>query len=170
MKTQAWGWLAAGVLALGLNGFYQDGGAQWAHQIVNRVTRESEGALAQATGRADWFLAEARLASAQREATSCPWQESLARAQAKMARAQAEVDAMSARRQAQLDRFEANRTRMETQLARVQTPAFSFRTIEIQAPNAPVCPRVHVRIPRPPQIRIPAAPVIHIESARPDLL
>ena len=33
--TQAWAWLAAGVLALGLNGFYQDGGAAWAHRIVD---------------------------------------------------------------------------------------------------------------------------------------
>ncbi len=32
--TQGWGWLAAGVLALGLNGIYQDGGAAWAHRIV----------------------------------------------------------------------------------------------------------------------------------------
>jgi len=36
--TQGWGWLAAGVLALGLNGFYQDGGAAWAHRIMDHVT------------------------------------------------------------------------------------------------------------------------------------
>ena len=39
-NTQAWGWLAAGVLALGLNGMYQDGGAAWAQRVVNQVTGE----------------------------------------------------------------------------------------------------------------------------------
>ncbi len=32
--TQGWGWLTAGVLALGLNGIYHDGGAAWAHRIA----------------------------------------------------------------------------------------------------------------------------------------
>jgi hypothetical protein len=36
-NAQAWGWLAAGVLALGLNGIYQDGGAAWAHRAVTQV-------------------------------------------------------------------------------------------------------------------------------------
>jgi len=35
--TQGWGWLAAGVLALGLNGFYQDGGLEIAHRAVEGV-------------------------------------------------------------------------------------------------------------------------------------
>ena len=39
MKTRrAWAWLAAGVLALGLNGFYQDGGAAWAHRAMDGLT------------------------------------------------------------------------------------------------------------------------------------
>ena len=33
--TQGWGWLAAGVLALGLNGFYQDGGLARAHRVFD---------------------------------------------------------------------------------------------------------------------------------------
>src|SRR5271170_250460 len=36
--TQGWGWLTAGVLALGLNGFYHDGGVAWAHRIMDHVT------------------------------------------------------------------------------------------------------------------------------------
>ena len=35
-STKAWYWVAAGVLALGLNGEYQHGGLQWAHRAVNR--------------------------------------------------------------------------------------------------------------------------------------
>src|SRR5512146_565200 len=33
--NQAWYWLAAGVLALGLNGYYQDGGFQGLHRLAN---------------------------------------------------------------------------------------------------------------------------------------
>jgi hypothetical protein len=33
--TQAWYWLTAGVLALGLNGYYQDGGLQGLHSLAN---------------------------------------------------------------------------------------------------------------------------------------
>ncbi|MGD0760452.1 MAG: hypothetical protein ABR921_16250 [Candidatus Sulfotelmatobacter sp.] len=42
MKTQAWAWLTAGVVALGLNGFYHDGGAAWAHRIAERVSDRSD--------------------------------------------------------------------------------------------------------------------------------
>jgi hypothetical protein len=169
MKTQAWGWLAAGVVALGLNGFYQDGGAQWAHQIVDRAAHDTEAVIALATGHADRLLAQARLASVQRETQSCPWQGSMARTQARMARAQAQVDAMSARRQAQLDRFQAQRDRAEAQIARMRVPAMTFNTVDVVAPNVD-CPRIQIRVPRPPQVRIPALPTIHIETSRADLL
>ncbi len=64
-STQAWGWLAAGVLALGLNGIYQDGGAAWAHRRSDRPDRRSssrtEAVLALAAGRADWFVAKSEM-------------------------------------------------------------------------------------------------------------
>jgi hypothetical protein len=124
-NTQAWGWLAAGVVALGLNGIYQDGGAAWAHRAVNemtaRIADRSEAVLALASGRADWF------------------------------------EAMSAREEAQFVRLEANRARIEAQVARVRfSPAFN--TVEIPA----ICPRVQLRIPRAPAVRIPA-PVVHLD-------
>jgi hypothetical protein len=34
--NKAWYWLAVGVLALGLNGYYQDGGLAVLHQAINR--------------------------------------------------------------------------------------------------------------------------------------
>src|SRR6267154_536780 len=56
-QTEAWGWLAAGVLALGLNGIYQDGGAEWVRRdvdgIIARIADRSEAVLALAAGRAD---------------------------------------------------------------------------------------------------------------------
>jgi hypothetical protein len=35
-SNRAWYWMAAGVLALGLNGAYQDGEFSWAHCLVDR--------------------------------------------------------------------------------------------------------------------------------------
>ena len=58
----------AGVLALGLNGIYQDGGAAWAHRAVTHlmagVTGRAEGVLALAAGRADWFAAKSEALAA----------------------------------------------------------------------------------------------------------
>ncbi|MGB8113306.1 MAG: hypothetical protein WCF22_06015, partial [Candidatus Sulfotelmatobacter sp.] len=66
-STQAWGWLTAGVLGLGLNGIYHDGGAAWIHrcveQIASRIEARTGPVLALASGRAEWFLAKAQIAS-----------------------------------------------------------------------------------------------------------
>jgi hypothetical protein len=43
MRTEkAWYWLAAGVLALGWNGAYQDGQMGWAHVLVDRAAASVE--------------------------------------------------------------------------------------------------------------------------------
>ena len=106
--TQGWGWLVAGVLALGLNGFYHDGGAVWAHRVVNQVAagvgERTEGVLALAAGRADWFVAKAERAAAHDETASCRLATALARVQTKVARTQAGFagfEAISAREEAQ---------------------------------------------------------------------
>ena len=65
--TQAWGWLAAGVLAAGLNAAYHDGGLEWAHRIADRVQHGSAAVVALAGGRADQFVAEAALLSARND-------------------------------------------------------------------------------------------------------
>ena len=114
--TQAWGWLAAGVLAAGLNASYHEGGLQWAHLIADRVEHNSAAVLALASGRANQFLAEARLLTARNETASCP----LARARVQSMIAQSPsggFEVISAREEAQLARFEANRARMEAQIA-----------------------------------------------------
>ena len=64
MKTQAWGWLIAGVLAAGLNASYHDGGLQWAHEVAERVGHGSSAVLALASGNAERFLSEAQLVAA----------------------------------------------------------------------------------------------------------
>jgi len=171
--TQAWGWLAAGVLAAGLNASYHDGGLQWAHQIANRVQHHTATVVALASGRADQVLGEARLLTAQTEtSSSCPLTTTIERIQSRIAGSETVVerfDVMSAREQRQFVRLEANRARMEPQIAaqtahiRIATAAFA--PITVNATSAPVvCPRVRVNVPRLPRIKMPVMPQIHIES------
>ncbi len=161
-NTYAWGWLAAGVLALGLNGIYQDGGAAWVHrameQGVARMAESSGAVIALAAGRADWFVAHAQTALARNETASCRFGVLAARLHAKMARAQggmARFEAMSAREEARLARWEANRARVEAQVERVRYVPADFNIGSVSV----VRPRVNVRIPR---IRVPQIPEIRI--------
>jgi hypothetical protein len=169
MKTQALGWLAAAVVAAGLNASYHDGGLEWAHQIADRVEHNAAAVVALATGRAGQFLAEARWVGARDETASCPWSTILAQAQTRVARTEnrfAQIEVMSAREQAQLARLEANRARIEAlvaaRTARIRIPAVAVSPVSIPEVEIPaICPRVRVKVPRLP--RIPA-PVIHVQT------
>jgi hypothetical protein len=180
MKTgQAWAWLAVGVMAAGLNAAYHDGGLAWVHRAVEEITYQTSAVLGLASGRADWFLAEARLLTAQDEAASlrraplaqgrlCRMATAMARVQAAVARSEAgygRLQAMSPREQEQLARREANRAQMEARIAARAAPLNMARAAFNSAafsPVAPVCPRVRVSIPPIPRIRVPALPR-HIE-------
>lgn len=191
--TQAWGWLAAGVLAAGLNASYHDGGLPVAHEVVSRLEHRSEVLLTLASARTEQFLAEtaaeARLAQARTR---------IVRSDAGLAR----VEVMSASDEAQLARFEANRAQIEAQVeaaqdeaqdqvqevqdqvharvaevqarvrARVQAnvvrihiPAVAMSPVVVSTPRVLACSRIRVNIPRPPVVRIPSVPVIHIETS-----
>ncbi len=159
-NTQAWGWLVAGVLALGLNGIYQDGGAAWVHRAVSQVTAKisepAEGVLALASGHADWFMVKSRMVNARDTTSSCRLATAMARIQARVARAQTgftDLEAMSAREEAQMARLEANPARIEAEVARKPFAQVDFDPV--------VCPRVRVSIPR---VRI-SVPGIHIDTA-----
>ncbi len=191
MKTQAWGWLAAAVLAAGLNSSYHNGGLQWAHDIADRVQHNSKAVLALATGRADQFLAEARMLNADRafdsaadvdatdktevadtEHAQCPFSAAMAQVQSTFTESQSDFDhfqAMSARQQARLARIEANRIRIENQvrarLARVRIQTADFTPVNVEIPQV-TCPRVRVRVPRIPRIKVPA-PDVHVEFSEP---
>src|SRR5579864_3947153 len=119
MKTQAWGWLIAGVLAAGLNASYHDGGLQWAHRVADRLEHSSAAVLALASGHADQFLSEAQMVADRNETASCQLSTALARVQTKLARTEtgfAHFDAMTARQETQLARLEANRDRMQARI------------------------------------------------------
>ena len=60
--TRAWRWLAAGVLALGMNWWYHDGRAQWAHVVVRQAAHRATALLDSAGCRADEFRTEVRRA------------------------------------------------------------------------------------------------------------
>jgi hypothetical protein len=172
MKTQAWGWLAAAVLAAGVNSSYHEGGMQWAHEIVDRVGHNTGAVLALATGRADQFLAEARTLNVERHGSQCPLTAAMAQVQSAVDQSQSEFagfQAMSDREQAQLARIEANRARIEAhvqaKLARVRFVEANFNRVVVKVPEI-TCPRVRVSIPRIPRINVPA-PTVHVEYSGP---
>jgi len=166
---QGWYWLAAGVMALGLNGVYHQGGAEWTHRLVNR----SAAVVALASGRAERFLGFAR-----EQTLLCRGATEMARFQTKIARTQtvfAHFDAMTAQQEAGLARLEANRAqfeagraRMEAQVARLDyasaslSPEFgaAFGPKRIKLPV--ICPRLRVNIPRT-LVRVPA-PTVRVET------
>jgi len=156
-STQAWGWLVAGVLALGLNGIYHDGGAEWAARNLKRalgpILSRSGAVLALASGRADWLLGKADVAAAREKTASCRFATTVARFQTKVARTQtafARFEVVSAQHEAQIGRLEAERARIESQVARVRAVPAVFNTVQIPS----VCQRVRVSVP----VRIPAVP------------
>ena len=185
MKTQAWGWLGAAVLAAGLNSSYHDGGLQWAHEIADRVQHNTSAVLALATGRADQFLAEARMLNVDRAVDSakevghsrCRFSGAMEQAQTTLDQSQVEFDrfqALSDRQQVRLARLEANRARIEAQfqarLARVRfadsnfsfTNDTDFTPVVVQVPEIR-CPRVRVAIPHIPRVRV-QIPRIHVPA------
>jgi len=148
--TQGWGWLTAGVLALGLNGFYQDGGAAWAHRIVDgaveQVAKRTGAVVELASARVDRFMETADVLATRDETVPCRLAAAMARIQTRMARTQsgmARFESMSAREEAAVARMEADRSRMEARVTRVRMVPVAFRTTEIPVV---VCPRVRVEI------------------------
>ena len=166
MKTQAWGWLAAAVMAAGLNATYHDGGLRWAHEIANQVKHNTGAVLALATGRADQFVTEANLVAASRQSSPCPLAAALAEARTVVVPTQLELrhfEVMSAREQAKLARLETQRARIGARVAQLLIPPMAFNPVVVQAPRS-VCPRVRVSMPRIPAVKMPALPVVHIEN------
>jgi len=171
MKTQAWGWLTVAVLAAGLNSSYHNGGLPWAHEIVDHVQHNSNAVLALATGRADQFLAEARILKAQQQ-EKCPLAAALEESQNSFDKPEWQFDqfqVMTDREQVQLARLEANRGRIEarlkTNLSRLQFAEARVNPVVVQIPKID-CPRVRVSIPRIQRIEVPT-PVVHFKYSGP---
>jgi len=179
MKSiHAWTWLAAGVLAAGLNASYHDGGLRWAHQIVGRMVGQAKGvgdaAMVLASGHPEEFLAKTSIGMARNDTASCRLAAALAQVQTRIAHSEtgfARFETMSAREEAQFARIEAARARVEANEARIeaQAAAESARVrarVAVLAPVAVrvpvVCPRIRVNMARPPMVHIPSS-LIHID-------
>jgi hypothetical protein len=165
--TKAWGWLAAGVIAAGLNAAYHDGGLGWLHRVADRVCN-SAAVLGLASGRAEQFLAEARVLTARYEVESGRLASAVAQVESGIARSEAgygRVEDMTAREEAGWARMEADRAEMEsqfaTQAAQLRMVVSAVDSAHLNRTSVSVCPRVHVNVPRMPMIKIPA-PVNHI--------
>jgi hypothetical protein len=168
--AQAYAWLAAGVLAAGLNASYHDGGLQRVHEMVDRVGQNSAAVLTLASGRADQFLSEMRWVTEREQTASCPLSRALARvqgriAQTEIARNQARLDRLEAMADREQARMEVNRARIEAQIVRIQVPAMALKPMVFSAPKLSACARVRVSMPRLPRIQVPAIPVIRVETA-----
>src|ERR1700744_1772527 len=125
MKAQAFGWLAAGVLAAGLNTNYHTGGLEWAHRISDKVSDNHKAVLALATGNADRLYSQARAARVREANSSCRVSMAMARLQDAMPLrnvAFAQFDRISDRQQVQLARMSARSAQMEARLVRFNLP------------------------------------------------
>jgi hypothetical protein len=171
MKAQAFGWLAAGVLAAGLNASYHNGGFEWAHRIADKVSYNTNAVLALATGNADRLYSQARTARVREANSSCPLSLAMARVENAIPLSNvafAQFDRMSDRQKAQLDRLSARGARMEARLVRVNLPEFAVTPVVVNVPDVHVCPRVRVNVPRIPELKAPVVPQVHIEMPSAD--
>jgi hypothetical protein len=152
--TQGWGWLVAGVLALGCNGFYQDGGAAWAHRAVEgvaaRIAQRSDVLADLAAARVDGLMERASVRAVRDKTVSCPLATAMARFQTEAARthsAMSRFESRSARQEAALARGEGRRAQMAAQVARVHLTPVTFNMEEIPVAVCPRVPVVRVRTP-----------------------
>ena len=186
MKTsQAWGWLAAGVVAAGLNAAYHDGGLAWARRAADGVVERSQAVTALVRGQADRFLADVQVLTAENDAATnranAVWtrvqrnvdeqvmDNALANAQAKIDRdlgrcqaGSARMEEMSARRQARLDEALARfNQRPAARTVRVNMTMAAFNSAQARRCT------MQVKIPRIPMIKmppVPPSPEIHSEA------
>ena len=193
-RSRAWGWLAAGVLALGLNGFYQDGGFAWAHRVADRIVERSQAVIALAKGQADEFLAQARILTVRSEDVSSPAYSALARAhenldeQILMERVQQQVDEQvlenvesnvqaniekriagcqvrAARMQAEADRRQARLDAAQARMnARLAAQTVRINLARAAFNSANFAPGSRICVRL--RGRVPATPILHIRELR----
>lgn len=171
MKMEAWGWLAAAVLAAGLNASYHDGGLHWVHRIAGRVGDSTTAVLALATGNAEGFLTEARRIELHQQRASCPLEAAVTEVQDGLdvmtvpVRSEfARLEVMSARNRVRLARLEANRARIEAEVDHLRIPDMAVKPVVVAVPTVSVCPRVRVNILRMPRVRMYPVPQMRVDT------
>ena len=161
--NSAWYWLAAGVLTLGLNGYYQDGGLQGLHQLAGQARAamvEQRAQFNQAATLAEVALAEHARCRRQVRAEVAlnhvmlplEAQANLAPLQERMARMQvARVEEQVGRMQEAMARRDMERVRAEFQKGRVHVLANPGQ-VRLALPAA--FSDVQLSIPHPPAVEL----------------
>lgn len=162
---KAWVWLSAGVLALGLNGMYQDGQLGWAHSAACRVEQFAD----QVTARGLQYVAMAQVMlggtpeefgrtqiALQKLQTRSVCQR-VAIAQGKMAMAQAREQMIQAevQRKVAMAQMKIDKVRMvKIQKADLFRDCPGFSRVVVSVPD------VNVDLSNLPEIRVPDIPEI----------
>ena len=160
MKTQAWGWLVAGVVALGANGLFHDAGVNWAHRIADQAQYKAEAFM---SGRGGQLLAMAQLLNTRTEIVSAPIENAVAQVQNHIAQSQAgfaHLQAMPAREQSACARLEAGRARIQAQQAKMEAQQARMEAQQVRMEARLESRIAHMRVPAnfvPVDVRVPAA-------------
>jgi len=161
--NQAWYWLAAGVLALGLNGYYQDGGFQGLHRLATGTSLAVNQARAQIGQIAT--LAEMTIADHAQVRCERPAPAVVAKAvaipggtQVRLAQLQERLQTMQAARvQARMARLQEVIARREMQRAQVEIQNGRIAVLSDQGQvrvTLPPLPRVQVSVPQGPVVDV----------------
>ena len=154
--NKAWYWLAAGVLALGLNGYYHDGGLRPLHDLAERTT------LALADARAQFrqvaTLAEVALAERAQTRYERPVPAVVAVTPEVIpaeAQLQERLGAMeSARVQIRMAKLQQVMVRRELHRAQVELQNGRLAVLTDQGQVRVALPRVEIEVPQGPTIEI----------------
>jgi hypothetical protein len=164
MRTEkAWVWLTAGVLALGLNGAYQDGQFAWAHRLADRSTAMVQEVRDQGCR----LAAMAELILGREPSTIARAQDQLARMQDRLS--QKQMDRMQ--RQLEMAQLRIDRAAQRMVVLQQDTPCSHSHRFMVQVPevNVPAVnvrafvPNVNVPAVRIPEINIPQVTIPRID-------
>jgi len=165
-SEKAWYWLTAGVLALGLNGAYQDGQLKWMHCLTDRtaalVDRVSERGLR--------LVSMAELMLGSNPETYGRTEAAIQRIQAKVvcdrvARAQRQIAMVEVRKQLAEARLQSKMELAQMKMDKVRMIAIDranrfrdcegFSKVVVDLPNMP-----RIDIPNLPDVQIPDLPEV----------
>ena len=162
--NQAWYWLAAGVLALGLNGYYQDGGFQGLHRLATGTTlavNDARVQIGQIATLAEVAMADHAQGRCERPAPAVFAVKAVAipgGTQARLAQLQEHLEIMQAARvQARMARLQDVIARSEMQRAQVEIQNGRIAVLSDQGQvrvTLPPLPRVQVSMPQGPVVDV----------------
>lgn len=162
-SEKAWVWLAAGVMALGLNGAYQDGQFAWVHRLADR----SAAMVQELRDQGCRFVALAELMLGRDSATIARAQDQLARVQDRLSRGQ--MDRMQ--RQLEAAQLRIDRAAQRMVMIQQDEPCSHSRRFMVQMPEVDLhavnvrafVPNMNLPSVRIPEINIPQVTIPQID-------